>query len=45
MDKQARFDRAYLEMAHVWAELSYCDRKKVGALIVKDRTIISDSFN
>ena len=45
MDKQARFDRAYLEMAHVWAELSYCDRKKVGALIVKDRTIISDGFN
>lgn len=32
-------------MAHVWAENSYCDRRKVGALIVKDRMIISDGYN
>ena len=44
-DKQNRYDRAYLRMAHTWAELSHCARKKVGALIVKDGMIISDGFN
>ncbi len=43
--KQEKYDRAYLKMAIEWAELSYCERKKVGALIVKERTIISDGFN
>ena len=45
MEKQAQYDRAYLEMAQVWGQLSYCERKKVGALIVKDRMIISDGYN
>lgn len=45
MDKQEQFDRSYLEMAKVWAKNSYCKRRKVGALIVKDRMIISDGFN
>lgn len=45
MDKQEQFDRSYLEMAKVWAKNSYCNRRKVGALIVKDRMIISDGFN
>lgn len=45
MDKQEQFDRSYLEMAKVWAKNSYCVRRKVGALIVKDRMIISDGFN
>lgn len=45
MDKKNQYDRAYLEMAHIWGQLSYCDRKKVGALIVKDRMIISDGYN
>lgn len=45
MKKQAQYDRAYLEMAQTWGELSYCKRKKVGALIVKDRMIISDGYN
>lgn len=44
-DKQERYDRAYLEMAKIWGQLSYCKRKKVGAIIVKDRMIISDGFN
>ena len=43
--KQRKFDRAYMRMARVWAELSHCRRKKVGALIVKDRKIISDGYN
>ena len=43
--KQEKYDRAYLEMAKIWGQLSYCKRKKVGALIVKDRMIISDGFN
>lgn len=43
--KQRKFDRAYMRMAGVWAELSHCRRKKVGALIVKDRKIISDGYN
>ncbi|KQR95021.1 CMP deaminase [Chryseobacterium sp. Leaf180] len=40
-----KFDKAYLKMALEWAKLSYCERKQVGALIVKDRTIISDGYN
>ena len=40
-----KFDVAYLKMARVWAKLSYCKRKQVGALIVKDRMIISDGYN
>lgn len=40
-----KFDVAYLKMASVWAKLSYCKRKQVGALIVKDRMIISDGYN
>lgn len=43
--KQFRYDRAYLRLAKNWALLSYCERKKVGAIIVKDRVIISDGFN
>ncbi|MCL2097450.1 MAG: dCMP deaminase family protein [Bacteroidales bacterium] len=44
-DKQAQFDRSYLKMAAVWAQNSYCQRRQVGALIVKDRMIISDGYN
>jgi dCMP deaminase len=44
-DKQLQFDKRYLEMAHVWAQNSYCTRRKVGALIVKDSMIISDGYN
>jgi len=44
-DKKLKYDRAYMRMAHEWAKLSHCERKKVGALIVKDRMIISDGFN
>ena len=43
--KQQKYDRAYLRMAQEWAQLSHCNRKKVGALIVKDRMIIPDGFN
>ncbi|MDG1040160.1 MAG: dCMP deaminase family protein [Polaribacter sp.] len=43
--KQLKYDSAYLKMAHEWAKLSHCERKQVGALIVKDRMIISDGFN
>ena len=43
--KQLRYDSAYMRMAMEWAQLSHCDRKKVGALIVKDRMIISDGYN
>ncbi|WP_371133022.1 cytidine/deoxycytidylate deaminase family protein [Lutibacter sp.] len=43
--KQLKYDEAYMRMAFEWAKLSYCERKKVGALIVKDRMIISDGFN
>lgn len=43
--KQSQFDRRYLEMAQIWAENSYCKRRKVGALIVKDKMIISDGYN
>lgn len=40
-----KFDKSYIEMAHVWAKNSYCNRRQVGALIVKDRMIISDGYN
>ena len=43
--KELKYAAAYLRMAFEWAELSHCDRKKVGAIIVKDRMIISDGFN
>ena len=45
MDKQLELDRRYIRMALVWAENSYCVRRKVGALIVKDKMIISDGYN
>lgn len=45
MDKQEILDYRYLRMAHIWAENSYCQRRKVGALIVKDKMIISDGYN
>jgi dCMP deaminase len=45
ISKQEKYDRAYLRMAQEWAKLSHCQRKQVGALIVKDRTIISDGYN
>ncbi len=44
-EKQAKYDKAYLKMALEWGELSYCKRRKVGALIVKDKMIISDGYN
>ncbi|MCD8193826.1 MAG: dCMP deaminase family protein [Tannerellaceae bacterium] len=44
-EKQLELDKRYLRMATVWAENSYCIRRKVGALIVKDKMIISDGFN
>ena len=44
-EKQNKYDKAYLKMAQTWGELSYCERKKVGALIVKNRMIISDGYN
>lgn len=43
--RQDQFDRKYLEMARIWAKNSYCKRRQVGALIVKDRMIISDGYN
>lgn len=43
--KQLKYDKAYLRMAKEWAKLSYCDRRQVGAIIVKDRMIISDGYN
>jgi len=44
-EKQTRYDRAYLRLAQNWAMLSHCTRKKLGAIIVKDRMIISDGYN
>lgn len=44
-DKQALLDRRYLRMARIWAENSYCQRRRVGALLVKDKMIISDGYN
>ena len=43
--KQLKYDKAYLRMAKEWGKLSYCKRKQVGAIIVKDRMIISDGYN
>ena len=45
MKKQEKYDRSYLRMALEWAQLSQCTRKKVGALIVKNKMIISDGYN
>ena len=45
MTKQEKYDIAYLRMASEWAKLSHCNRKKVGALIVKNNMIISDGYN
>ena len=44
-DKQHILDERYLRMATIWAENSYCRRRQVGAIIVKDKMIISDGFN
>lgn len=44
-NKQRQYDIAYLRMAVEWSKLSYCDRRQVGALIVKDKMIISDGYN
>ena len=43
--KQEKYDRAYLRIAREWGKLSYCKRKQVGAIVVKDRMIISDGYN
>ena len=43
--RQLKFDQAYLRIAREWGKLSRCKRKQVGAIIVKDRMIISDGFN
>ncbi|MBQ5896813.1 MAG: dCMP deaminase family protein [Bacteroidaceae bacterium] len=43
--KQYDLDMRYMRMANIWAENSYCERRKVGALIVKDKMIISDGYN
>lgn len=43
--KQLKYDKAYLRIAREWSKLSHCNRKQVGALIVKDRMIISDGYN
>lgn len=44
-DKQLKLDQRYMRMARIWAENSYCERRKVGALLVKDKMIISDGYN
>jgi dCMP deaminase len=44
-DKQALLDQRYLKMAAIWSQNSYCKRRKVGALLVKDKMIISDGYN
>lgn len=43
--KRLRYDKAYLRMAKTWSDLSHCERKKVGAIIVKEGMIISDGYN
>lgn len=45
MDKERQLDIRYLKMAGIWSENSYCTRRKVGALLVKDKMIISDGYN
>ena len=44
-DKQELLDKRYMQMAQIWAENSYCVRRKVGALLIKDKMIISDGYN
>ena len=44
-EKQHELDKRYLRMAAIWAENSYCKRRQVGALLVKDKMIISDGYN
>ena len=44
-DKQYQLDCRYVRMARIWAENSYCRRRQVGALVVKDKTVISDGYN
>jgi len=44
-EKQVKLDMRYLEMAQIWATNSYCTRRQVGALIVKEKMIISDGYN
>ena len=44
-EKQLKFDRRYLDMARIWAQNSYCQRRQVGALVVKEGMIISDGYN
>ncbi len=44
-NKQKKFDERYLRMARIWAENSYCQRRQVGALVVKNGMIISDGYN
>ncbi len=44
-EKQIVIDKRYLRMARIWAENSYCERRKVGAILVKDQMIISDGYN
>ncbi len=44
-EKKSLLDRRYLRMARIWSENSYCNRRQVGALIVKDKSIISDGYN
>ncbi len=44
-EKQANLDNRYMRMARIWAENSYCQRRQVGALLVKDKMIISDGYN
>lgn len=45
LEKQNKYDKAYLRLALEWSKLSYCKRKQVGAIIVRDRMIISDGYN
>ena len=44
-EKQKKLDQRYLRMARIWAENSYCQRRQVGALVVKEKMIISDGYN
>lgn len=44
-EKQREYDKRYIEMAEIWAQNSYCERRQVGALIVKGKMIISDGYN
>ena len=44
-EKKSKYDKAYLRIAKEWGQLSYCNRKKVGAIIVRDKMIISDGYN